>query len=116
MSKAIFLLAALFLLTETADAQPRRFEFNRLIAHWYAYGNPDYLKFVEEARPEVCQVGFYGAHFWSLAHTPQFKGYPAHFPVQGLKECGDWFTNLNKDLHKRNAKVVGHFNVEFLVG
>jgi len=87
-----------------------------MIAHWDGYGDPDYLKFVEEARPEVAQVGFYGGHFWSLAQTPQFAGYPAHFPVRGLTECGDWFTELNGQLHTRGVKVVGHFNVKFLVG
>ncbi len=90
--------------------------FTRLIAHWAEYGDPDYLKFVEEARPEVCQMGFYGGHFYSLAHTPQYKGYPAHFPVQGLAECGKWFAERNAALHQRGAKVVGHFNVTFLVG
>jgi dienelactone hydrolase len=93
-----------------------RVNFTRLVAHWDQYGDPDYVKFIEEARPEVAQVGFYGAHFWSLAHTPQFKGYPAHFPVQGLAECGQWFEKLNAELHQRKVKVVGHFNVGFLVG
>jgi hypothetical protein len=64
----------------------------------------------------VAQVGFYGAHFWSLAHTPHGKGYPAHFPVQGLPECRKWFATLNHELHAREVKVVGHFNVKFLVG
>jgi dienelactone hydrolase len=93
-----------------------RFRFTRLIAHWAEYGDADYLKFVEEAKPEVCQIGFYGGHFYSLAHTPQYNGYPAHFPVQGLHECGKWFEKRNADLHQRGAKVVGHFNVTFLVG
>lgn len=96
--------------------EPARVLFTRMIAHWDAYGDPDYVKFVEEARPEVAQVGFYGAHFWSLSHTAQFAGYPAHFPVRGLKECGDWFTGLNGQLHALGVKVVGHFNVKFLVG
>src|SRR5262249_7474307 len=100
---------------QEAPARPR-VEFTRLIAHWAEYGDDDYLRFVEEARPEVCQIGFYGGHFYSLAHTPQYKGYPAHFPVQGLSECGKWFEVRNRDLHKLNAKVVGHFNVTFLVG
>jgi dienelactone hydrolase len=93
-----------------------RVEFTRLIAHWAEYGDADYLKFVEEARPEVCQIGFYGGHFYSLAQTPQYSGYPAHFPVRGLAECGRWFQERNAELHKRGAKVVGHFNVSFLVG
>ena len=66
----------------------QRVEFTRMIAHWAEYADDDYLSFVADARPEVCQVGFYGGHFYSLAHTPQYKGYPAHFPVRGLKECG----------------------------
>ena len=59
--------------------------FTRLIAHWAEYADADYLKFVEDAKPEICQIGFYGGHFYSLAHTPQFSGYPAHFPVQGTR-------------------------------
>ena len=64
----------------------------------------------------MCQIGFYGGHFYSLAHTPQYGGYPAHFPVQGLTECGEWFEDRNAAIHKRGSKVVGHFNVTFLVG
>ncbi len=100
-----------------ADAVPRpRFEFTRMVAHWDAYGDPAYLPFIEEARPELVQLGFYGAHFWSLAHTSSYSGYPAHFPVRGLTESGDWFAEKNARLHERGVKVVGHFNVEFLVG
>src|SRR5438876_1569521 len=88
--------AILLLLATTqapgAVAQDRpRLEFTRMIAHWAEYADADYLKFVEAAKPEICQIGFYGGHFYSLAHTPQYKGYPAHFPVQGLTECGQWF-------------------------
>lgn len=95
---------------------PPRLEFTRLVAHWAEYADPAYLPFIEEARPEIAQVGFYGGHFWSLAHTAFGDGYPAHFPVRGLAECGRWFEDLNAQLHRRGVKVVGHFNVEFLVG
>ncbi len=116
LTRFLFVLIVLGVGTRSATAQPPRVEFRRMIAHWTDYAHPDYLDFVAEARPEVVQVGFYGAHFWSLAHTPQYKGYPAHFPVRGLNECGSWFKDLNTKLHERKAKVVGHFNVEFLVG
>jgi hypothetical protein len=108
----VILIAAGFLHAEP----PRRLEFTRMIAHLAGYGEPGYLKFIDDTKPEIAQVGWYGAHFYSLAHTPHGKGYPANFPVQGLRECGDWFTDLNRELHKRGVKVVGHFNVEFLVG
>jgi hypothetical protein len=109
-------VAALSLAGIAHGQNSERLEFTRLVAHWAEYGHPDYVAFVDEAEVEVAQVGFYGAHFWSLAHTPQYKGYPAHFPVQGLTECGDWFTELNRQLHERDVKVVGHFNIKFLVG
>ena len=98
-------------------AEPKApLEFTRMIAHWAQYADEDYLAFVKAARPEVAQLGFYGAHFWSLAHTPQYSGYPAHFPVQGLQDCGDWFRKRNTALRASGVKVIGHFNVEFLVG
>src|ERR1043166_3385231 len=103
------------LLGLSAHAAPP-FEFTRLIAHWSEYADPGYLSFVAEAKPEIAQVGFYGAHFWSLADTPFGRGYPTHFPVRGHRECAEWFARLNAELHQRGAKVVGHMNVKFLVG
>ncbi len=94
----------------------RPLEFTTMIAHWANYAHDDYLPFVREARPELVQVGFYGAHYWSLAHTKHGAGYPAHFPKTGLKQNRDWFKLLNRDLHQFDSKVVGHFNIEFLVG
>jgi len=103
-------------LTAPANCAEPRLEFTRMVAHWAEYGDPAYLPFVFEAEPELVQLGFYGGHFYSLAHTSSYKGYPAHFPVQGLNECGAWFEEKNQRLHEKKIKVVGHFNVEFLVG
>lgn len=104
-----------FLATAQAEPpQPR--EFSTLVAHWAEYADAEYLPFLTEAQPDVAQVGFYGAHFWSLAHTPHGKGYPAHFPLVGLNENREWLTNLNREIHQRGIKVVGHMNVKFLVG
>ncbi|HEX5102725.1 MAG TPA: hypothetical protein VFV87_02880 [Pirellulaceae bacterium] len=118
MHRRILLFVALVSLWFTpSHAQSQdRFEFTRLLAHWAEYNHESYLPFVLEAEPDVVQLGFYGGHFWSLAHTDVYGGYPAHFPVQGLDECGAWFEEKNKALHAKNIKVVGHFNVEFLVG
>lgn len=100
---------------KSAEKVPRT-EFTRMVAHWSEYGGPEYWKFIDAVKPELVQFGFYGGHFYSLAHTEQFSGYPAHFPVRGLDECGGWFTEKNAELKKRRILVVGHFNVEFLVG
>ncbi len=101
---------------EDDSGAEQAYSFTRLVAHWSEYGRDDYLQFLEEAKPEVAQVGFYGAHFWSLANTPHGKGYPAHFPVQGHRECAQWFENLNRGIHQRGIKTIGHFNVMFLIG
>jgi hypothetical protein len=117
----IRLLSLALLLGFASDAsaqvnasQPR--EFMTLVAHWAEYADPEYLPFLAAARPDVAQVGFYGAHFWSLAHTPHGQGYPAHFPLVGLQENRDWLANLNREIHGLGIKVVGHINVKFLVG
>ena len=102
--------------TPSQESVHPRHEFTTLVAHWAEYADPGYLSFLEAAQPEVAQVGFYGAHFWSLAHTTHGKGYPAHFPLVGLTENREWFANLNREIHKRGIKVVGHMNVKFLVG
>jgi len=94
----------------------RTVDFTTMVAHWANYAHEDYLPFVRETRPELVQVGFYGAHYWSLAHTKHGAGYPAHFPKIGLKQNRDWLKLLNRDLHQLDSTVVGHFNIEFLVG
>ena len=44
------------------DAPPPRppFSFTRLTAHWDEYSSDGYLKFLNEVKPEVAQVGFWG--------------------------------------------------------
>lgn len=101
---------------QAAASRSPRLAFNRMVAHWSQYGDPEYLKFIDESRPQLAQIGFYGAHFWSLAHTSQGKGYPAHFPVQGIPECGAWFENINRELHQRHILAVGHMNVKYITG
>ena len=113
---AFFLVSLDLVAGAEAKEERRHFEFTRMLAHWANYAQPGYLSFIDETKPDLVQLGFYGAHFWGLAHTPQYKGYPAHFPVRGLNECGQWFERRNAELAKRKVRVVGHLNVEFLVG
>ena len=93
-------------------------QFSRMLVHWQQYVDPGYLAFVDEVQPEVVQVGFYGVDFWAFAHVPrEVKGATASTqPVQGdLKASGEFLENLNKELHKRGIKVIGHFDVEYHV-
>src|SRR5262249_52768908 len=75
-----------------------------------------YLKFVEDARPEVAQVGFYGGHFLGLGDTPPYKGYPAHLPVRRLDEVGGRVEDFHGELHRRGGEGGRHLNVGFPLG
>jgi hypothetical protein len=100
-----------------SNSRPR-LEFSRMLVHWHQYIDPGYLAFVDEAQPEVVQVGFYGVDFWAFSHVPkEVKGPTASTqPVEGdLKASGQFLENLNKELHKRGIKVIGHFDVEYHV-
>lgn len=111
-------------------APPERFEFTRLVAHWQDYVQPGYLEFIDAIQPEVVQVGFYGADFFSLAHLgSEGKGLtgpllPTHAGVASgegelgwLKANAEYFERLNRELHKRGVKVIGHIAVaKYLLG
>jgi hypothetical protein len=96
-----------------------------MVAQWADYADPGYLSFIEEVRPGVAQVGFYGAHFWSLADTPfgranyfyrhdchcpycvkDFRHYlRARFPAGALKRR---FAITNLDTHQFDEIVGWH--------
>ena len=116
MKNILLILPLLFSVCGCQSTPQRPLEFTTMIAHWANYAHADYLPFVKEARPELAQVGFYGGHYWSLAHTKHGGGYPAHFPKVGLAENRAWLAQRNRDLHKLDVLVIGHFNIEFLVG
>jgi hypothetical protein len=115
--------------TELA-AGPSRLEFTRMAVHWQDYVRPGYLEFLREIQPEIVQVGFYGADFWTLAHMPDSaKGLsgplmPSHAgifqatePAERLRRSAEYFENLNRQVKKLGAKVIGHFDVvKYLLG
>ena len=118
----------------SAPAEPAassgRLEFTRMIVHWGQYLEPGYLEFIEDAEPEIVQVGFYGADFWTLAHMPdKYKGLtgptlPIHAgavksedPAERIRLSGDYFENLNSEIRKRGARPIGHFDMaKYLLG
>ena len=112
------------------EPEAERLEFTRMIVHWRQYLEPGYLEFIEEAEPEIVQVGFYGADFWTLAHLPdEYKGLtgpvmPSHGgavesedPAKRLRLSGDYFEKVNAEVRKRGARPIGHFDIaKYLLG
>jgi len=50
-------VSTLCLLAGSTVCAVERSEFRRMVAHWADYADPGYLSFIEEAKPEVAQVG-----------------------------------------------------------
>ena len=115
---------------DNSRSDPQRLEFTRMIVHWTRYVEPGYLDFVQEAEPEIAQVGFYGADFWSIAHLPdQDKGVtgpllPIHAgvvqaqdPAERIRLSADYFEEINRELKQRGVRPIGHFSVaKYLLG
>ena len=116
--------------SETVGSDLQRLEFTRMIVHWTRYVEPGYLDFVREAEPEIAQVGFYGADFWSIAHLPdKHKGVtgpllPIHAgvihaqdPAERIRLSADYFEGINRELKKLGVKPIGHFSIaKYLLG
>jgi len=115
MVRGSCVIATFVFLTSAVHAEPPpRFEFTRLMDHLVGYQDPGYLQFIEDVKPEVVQVGWYGAHMYGPSpYEPWDHG---KFSRENLRERALYFTNLNRELHQRGVKVVGHFNIEFLIG
>lgn len=100
------------------NSPPQRLEFSRMLVHWSQYTKPGYLPFVDEAQPELVQAGFYGVDFWALAHVPKsVKGQTAatHAVDGDWRASAAYLENLNRELHKRGIKVIGHIDTTYHV-
>lgn len=114
MSRFVLALSAALIAAAVQAQQPRRAEFTRLLDHLVGYDNPGYLDFIAEAKPEVVQVGWYGAHLYGPS---PYEGWDHEkLSREWVRERSQYFTKLNRELHQRGVKVVGHFNMEFLIG
>jgi hypothetical protein len=69
------------------------------------------LPYLEEARPQIVQIGNYGAMFHGYAGDPKSTGWPMQLPVSGEKTALAFQKDLNDKVHQLGLKVVGHFRV-----
>lgn len=90
--------------------------FNRYVALLAMAGEPEFVDFLAEARPQVVQMGFYGPQMYGLAGTEAGGGYPMRLPVQGIREVLDWQKDFNQKVHELGGKVLGHFTMTIAWG
>ena len=53
------------------------------------------MPYLEEARPQIVQIGNYGAMFHGYAGNPKFTGWPMPLPVSGEKAALAYQNELN---------------------
>jgi len=74
------------------------------------------LEYLQAARPEIVQVGNYGAMFHGYADDPRSTRTPMMLPVVGQREALAFQRELNSKVHELGLKVVGHFRLVKVMG
>ena len=69
---AFFLVSLDLVAGAEAKEERRHFEFTRMLAHWANYADPGYLAFVDETKPALVQLGFFGC-INSLPALPEVR-------------------------------------------
>lgn len=69
------------------------------------------LPYLETARPQIVQVGNYGAMFHGYADNPKSMKSPMLLPVSGERAALEFQRNLNARVHKLGLTAVGHFRL-----
>ncbi len=69
------------------------------------------LPFLREARPEIVQVGNYGAMFHGYANHEKSTGWPMNLPVAGERAALKFQRTLNEAVHDLGLTAVGHFRL-----
>lgn len=98
---------------ESIVAAPRGFRtlfVTRSLAH------ERLMEYLKAARPEIVQVGNYGAMFHGDADNPRSTKSPMMLPVVGEREALKFQRQLNRRIHKLDLNVVGHFRLGKVMG
>lgn len=95
----------------SADKDPiRTFFVTRSLTHERL---DDYLYYT---RPQVVQIGNYGAMFHGYADNKKSTGWPMQLPVVGEREALAYQKKLNEKVHQLGQSVVGHFRLTKVMG
>lgn len=69
------------------------------------------LPYLEAAKPEIVQIGQYGAMFHGYADDEKSKGTPMQLPIRGERAVLEFQRDLNRKIRDLGLKVVGHFRL-----
>ncbi|MEM7010718.1 MAG: hypothetical protein AAF585_04460, partial [Verrucomicrobiota bacterium] len=102
----IFIAVPLLLFSAAAETPtPRTLFVTRSMDH------EQLIPYLETARPEIVQIGQYGAMFHGYADHEKSKGTPMKLPFHGERKVLDYQKELNAKIHDLGLKAVGHFRL-----
>lgn len=102
-------LAGIAVAEERPD-QVRTFFVTRSLAH------ERLMEYIKTTRPEIVQIGNYGAMFHGFADDPRATKSPMMLPVVGERAALKFQREVNQQVHKLGLKVVGHFRLIKVMG
>lgn len=94
-----------------ADLPDPSFDFRTFFVAWGDTTEPEFYRFLDEVKPEIVQVGFYGPMFHGYADNPASTGYMMRLAVPGQHEALASQRKVNDEIHRRGLKVVAHFQI-----
>lgn len=74
------------------------------------------IPYLKEARPDIVQIGNYGAMFHGYADNEKSTGWPMQLPVAGERAALKYQRELNDEVHRLGLTVVGHFRLIKVMG
>ena len=92
------------------------FHFNTFFVHRDGLNTETFNRFLEEARPQFVQVGYYGPQLHGYGDNPKAAGYPMHLTVNGTNNLLVFYKELNARCHRLGLKVIGHFQIGKVIG
>lgn len=110
--------------TSVANAQPMLhddlpepgFGFHTFFVTRPGLTEPAFEKYLEDAKPQIIQVGFHGPMLHSHGRTKGATGYPMNLPAQGVDELLAIYRDVHAKAHQRGLRVVGHFPLSKVIG
>lgn len=93
------------------DLPDPSFDFRTFFVAWGDTTKSEFYRFLDEVKPEIVQVGFYGPMFHGYADNPASTGYMMRLAVSGQHEALASQRKVNDEIHRRGLKVVAHFQI-----
>lgn len=89
--------------------------FRTFYVTWGDTEKPEFSRYLEEARPDIVQAGWYGPMFFGYVGLKQSTGYPMQLPVSGAEACVARWREMHRKVRASGGKSIAHFTVSNVI-